>query len=114
MLFQDLVKKAKRGNSKAFQKIIEAEKEKLYRMAYLYVKNESDAIDIVHETIYKAFISIKNLKETDYFSTWLMRILINTALDFIKKNKRIIPAEKLDRFGNSDISKDFILRNVWI
>jgi RNA polymerase sigma-70 factor, ECF subfamily len=69
-------------------------------MAYLYVKNESDAIDIVYETIYKAYISIKKLKETDYFSTWLMRILINTALDFFKKNKRITPAEKLDRFGN--------------
>jgi RNA polymerase sigma-70 factor, ECF subfamily len=94
--------KSKKGNTKAFQKLIEAEKEKHYRMAYLYVKNESDAIDIVHETIYKAFISIKNLKETDYFSTWLMRILINTALDFIKKNKRVIPVEKLERCGNEE------------
>jgi RNA polymerase sigma-70 factor, ECF subfamily len=85
MLIQDQVKKAKRGNTKAFQKLVEAEKEKLYRMAYLYVKNESDAIDIVHETIYKAYISIKKLKETDYFSTWLMRILINTSLDLLRK-----------------------------
>jgi RNA polymerase sigma-70 factor, ECF subfamily len=38
MLIQDQVKKAKRGNTKAFQKLVEAEKEKLYRMAYLYVK----------------------------------------------------------------------------
>jgi RNA polymerase sigma-70 factor, ECF subfamily len=102
MLFQDQVKKAKKGNTKAFQKLIETEKEKLYRMAYLYVKNESDAIDIVHETIYKAYISIKKLKEPDYFSTWLVRILINTALDFKKKNKRIIPVEELERYGNDE------------
>jgi RNA polymerase sigma-70 factor, ECF subfamily len=57
MSFQDKVKKAKKGDDKAFQELVEAEKEKLYRMAYLYVKNESDAIDIVHETIYKAYIS---------------------------------------------------------
>jgi RNA polymerase sigma-70 factor, ECF subfamily len=101
MLFQDKVKKAKRGNDKAFQELIEAEKEKLYRMAYLYVKNESDAIDIVHETIYKAYISIKKLKETNYFSTWLTRILINTALDFIKKNQRVIPVEGLDQYGKN-------------
>jgi RNA polymerase sigma-70 factor, ECF subfamily len=102
MLFQDQVKKAKKGNTKVFQKLIEAEKEKLYRMAYLYVKNESDAIDIVYETIYKAYISIKKLKEPDYFSTWLVRILINTALDFKKKNKRIIPVEELERYGNDE------------
>jgi RNA polymerase sigma-70 factor, ECF subfamily len=96
------VKKAKRGNSKAFQKLIEAEKEKLNRMAYLYLKNESDAIDIVHETLYKAYISIEKLKEPDYFSTWLMRILINTALDFNKKNKWIIPVEELERYGNDE------------
>jgi RNA polymerase sigma-70 factor, ECF subfamily len=100
MLFQDKVKKAKRGDDKAFQELVEAEKERLYRMAYLYVKNESDAIDIVYETIYKAYISIKKLKETNYFSTWLTRILINTALDFIKKNKRVIPVEELERYGN--------------
>jgi RNA polymerase sigma-70 factor, ECF subfamily len=102
LLFQDQVKKAKRGNSKAFQKLIEAEKEKLNRMAYLYLKNESDAIDIVHETLYKAYISIEKLKEPDYFSTWLMRILINTALDFNKKNKWIIPVEELERYGNDE------------
>jgi DNA-directed RNA polymerase specialized sigma24 family protein len=55
----------------------------------------------------KRFIR-KKLKEPDYFSTWLMRILINTALDFIKKNKRITPSEKLDRFGNSLYLKKFL------
>lgn len=92
------VKKAKKGNDQAFQELIHAEKNKLYRIAYLYVKNENDAIDIVHETIYKAYISIKKLKEPHYFSTWLTRILINTALDFIKQNKLVIPTEEMEQF----------------
>ncbi|MBM7693721.1 DNA-directed RNA polymerase specialized sigma24 family protein [Peribacillus deserti] len=54
-------------------------------MAFLFVNNEGDALDIVQDTIYKAFISIKQLKEPKYFSTWISRILINTTLDFIKK-----------------------------
>jgi len=90
MIDKDKIKKAKKGNKKAFQDLIEGEKNKLYRMAYIYVKNEHDALDIVQETIVKAFASIKNLKEDSYFSTWITRILINTALDFIQKNKKVI------------------------
>ncbi|MGF2614425.1 sigma-70 family RNA polymerase sigma factor [Rossellomorea vietnamensis] len=96
------VKKAKRGNDKAFQELVEEEKNKLYRMAYLYVKNENDAIDIVHETIYKAYVSIKKLKEPDYFTTWLTKILINTALDYIKKNKNIIPFDEIERYETNE------------
>ncbi|MFD5853488.1 sigma-70 family RNA polymerase sigma factor [Cytobacillus pseudoceanisediminis] len=98
MSVEKKVKKAKRGNEKAFQELIQDEKNKLFRMAYLYVKNEDDALDIVQDTIYKAFISIKQLKNHQYFSTWISRILINVALDFIKKNKRTIPFNDVDGF----------------
>ncbi|MGG3942995.1 sigma-70 family RNA polymerase sigma factor [Peribacillus psychrosaccharolyticus] len=91
MSIEKKIMKAKRGNEKAFQELIQDQKNKLFRMAYLYVKNEDDALDIVQETIYKAFISIKQLKDPHYFTTWISRILINTALDFIKKNNRMIP-----------------------
>ncbi|MBK5445029.1 MULTISPECIES: sigma-70 family RNA polymerase sigma factor [unclassified Peribacillus] len=87
------VQRAKKGNNKAFQELIEDEKIKLYKIAYIYMKNEDDALEVFQETIYKAFISIKNLKDERYFSTWLSRILINTAIDLINKKKRIIPME---------------------
>ena len=90
------VKKAKRGDEKAFQELIHHEKNKLYRMAYIYVKNENDALDIVQDAIYKAFICIKSLKNPQYFSTGFTRILINSALDFIKKNERIILTGEMD------------------
>lgn len=88
------VQRAKKGNHKAFQELIEKEKVKLYKMAYVYMKNEEDALDVFQETVYKALISIKNLKDERYFSTWLTRILINTAFDQLKKQKRMIPMEK--------------------
>jgi len=81
MSIEKRVNKAKKGNEKAFQALIEIEKHKLYRIAYLYVKKEEDALDVVQETIYKAFISIKQLKDAAYFSTWITRILINTAIN---------------------------------
>ena len=89
------MKQAKNGNEKAFLKLIEQEKIKLYKMAYMYMKSENDALDIVQETIMKAFIHIKSVKEEKYFSTWITRILINTALEAIRKNNKVVIFDKL-------------------
>jgi RNA polymerase sigma-70 factor, ECF subfamily len=88
------VRRAIKGNKKAFQELMEEEKTKLYKIAYVYMKNEADALEVFQETVYKALISIHNLKEERYFSTWLTRILINTAVDLLKRKKRIIPMER--------------------
>lgn len=95
MLQSRVLKKAKKGDEKAFCKLIEQEKMKLYKMAFLYMKNEEDALDVVQETIMKAFIHIHSLKEEKYFSTWITRILINTALETIRKNQQIVPMNNL-------------------
>lgn len=82
--------RAKDGDIDAFQALIHEEKEKLYKMAYVYMKNEDDALEIFQETIYKALKSITTLKNNDYFSTWLTKILINTAIDALRKKKKIV------------------------
>jgi RNA polymerase sigma-70 factor (ECF subfamily) len=91
MEFYDKVVMARKGNDNAFYDLIQDKKEMLYRTAYTYVKNKEDALDIVSETVYKAYISIKKLKEPQFFSTWLTRILINCALDHVKKHSKVIP-----------------------
>ncbi len=91
---EKLVKKAKKGNKQAFLQLIEAEQARLYRTAFLYAKNQEDALDIVQETIYKAFISIETIRDPRYFTTWLIRILIHSALDFLKKKQKVIPLEQ--------------------
>ena len=76
-----LVKRAMRGNPKAFGTLVEREQEYLYRMAFLYVRQEQDALDVVQESILKAYKSLKTLREPEYFRTWLTKIVINTAQD---------------------------------
>lgn len=87
------VRRAIKGNKKAFQELMEEEKVNLYKIAYVYMKNETDALEVFQETVYKALLSIGNLKEERYFSTWLTRILINNAVDLLRKKKRVIPME---------------------
>lgn len=97
-----LVKRAKKGDTEAFQMLIHEEKEKMYRMAYVYMRNENDALEVFQESLYKALNSIQTLKNNDYFSTWLMRILINTAIATLKKKKKIVPIsnEMFDQIGD--------------
>lgn len=62
--------------------------EKYYRLAYSYVHNESDALDVVQESAYKAILKCDSLKNESYADTWIYRIVINTALDAIRKSSR--------------------------
>ncbi len=88
---RSLLSDAKKGNNQAFVELLQEEKIKLYKMAYIYMKNENDALDVVQETIARAYANIHTVKEEQYFATWLMRILINTALEMLRKNQKIIP-----------------------
>lgn len=84
-----LVKKAIKGNREAFEKLINLYFDRLYKEAYIRCKYEEDAKEIVQETIYKAYKNIKHLKEPNFFKTWLSRILINVANDYLRKNGMI-------------------------
>lgn len=100
----NLISKAKKGDINAFQALIHIEKEKLYKMAYVYMRNENDALEVFQETIYKAFASLSKLKNDEYFSTWMTRILINTAIDLLRKKKRVVPINQEVLENTSDTS----------
>lgn len=80
--------RAKRGNKEAFTNLIKDNKEYLYKLAYTYVKDENKSLDVLQECIFRTFKSIKNLKEPKYFKTWITRILINCAMDYVKKENK--------------------------
>lgn len=79
---------------KQIEEYIIENKEKHYRIAYSYVKNVDDALDIVQESIFKAIVSLDNLKDPNYMKTWFYRILINTSLDFLRKQKKIVVVDE--------------------
>ncbi|BAH06985.1 sigma-70 family RNA polymerase sigma factor [Clostridium kluyveri] len=89
MNVETLVKNAKSGDENAFCELMKINKEILYKAAYLYTKNKHDSLEILDETVYKAYVSIKKLKEGKYFNTWIMRILINECINYLNKKKRV-------------------------
>ena len=75
--------------------LIENEQERFYRIAYSYVKNREDALDIVHNAIVKALQSCPGLRSPEYAQTWFCRILINESISFLRKNRRLVPLEEV-------------------
>jgi len=87
---EKLIKKAQNGNDRAFLTLFQTYEQDVYRMAFVYVKNQNDALDVVQETAYRSFKTIQNLTDTDYFKTWLIRIAINCSIDLLRKRKNVI------------------------
>jgi len=92
------------------------QKENHYRLAYSYVRNVDDALDIIQESIYKAILSMNSLKSPDYIKTWFYRIIVNTSLDFLRKQKKVIivDEEALADYdsGSVDIYQDVDLQRA--
>lgn len=86
----ELVKKAKKGDDEAFSELMHLYKEKMYKIAFAYLKNEQNSLDAVSETIYKCYFNIKKLKEPKYFNTWIIKILINSCKDTLKTSCKVI------------------------
>ncbi len=74
---------------KLVEQFIVDNREAHYRLAYSYVRNKENALDIVQDAIVKALHSVDRLDEPAYMKTWFYRIVVNTAIDFIRKHQRV-------------------------
>lgn len=106
-----LIKRAQKGDREAFLKIFQPYEGEIYRIAFIYLKNKDDALDVVQETAYRAFKSIISLREPKYFKTWLISIAIRCALDIIRSQKKITLIENYD-VVESQVSKQDIDDNI--
>jgi RNA polymerase sigma-70 factor (ECF subfamily) len=73
-----------------WQTVILEDRARYYKLAYSYVKNEQDALDILQESLYRALKSYTRLRDREAVKTWFFRIVINTAINYINKNKRVV------------------------
>lgn len=82
------IKQSQHGNDDSFEKLMDIYEPYLYKMAFLYMKNEQDALDIYQETALKAYMNISQLRDYRSFKTWITRILINNVYEKSKKSNR--------------------------
>ncbi|MFK7936752.1 MAG: RNA polymerase sigma factor [Saprospiraceae bacterium] len=76
------------GNTNAFSYLIKTYQNNAFGVAMSIVKYEDDAKDVVQESFIKAYTSLAKFKKEAKFSTWLYKIVVNTALQLIKRKNR--------------------------
>jgi len=90
-----LAKKAAEGNEECFVSLCNLLKIKLFRTAKGILGNESLALDAVSEAIFRGFKGIKRLREPKFVETWFIRIIINVAKNFYRRQKHEISMKKM-------------------
>jgi len=74
----------------ALEQYLWQNRERFYRIAYSYVGNEAEALDVVSDAIVKALEKGDSLKDRNAMATWAYRILVHAATDSLRKNKRVV------------------------
>lgn len=82
---------ASQGDELAFNQLVSLHKRKLYGIAYSYLRNEADALEVLQDSVCKAWMKRAALKDRDAFLPWITRILINGCIDELKRKKRVLP-----------------------
>jgi len=105
-----LVIAAQRGNTKAFNQLLEMYENQLFRTAYGILGNRNDALDVVQDTFWQCFRSIASLNKPEAFKSWITKILVNKCMDSIRQNKRIVIWEDFSQFPQTQRENDQDLR----
>ena len=88
MTEQYLIDQLKKGDESAFREIVETRQGMVYNTILGLVQNAEDAEDVTQEVFIKVFESVHQFKGESAFSTWLYRVAVTTALEFLRKKKR--------------------------
>ena len=84
----NLVKRAKKGDYQAFDLLVIKYQTRLISTAFKFVKDMQIAEDIVQESLIKSYKSLHSFREDSSFYTWVYRITVNTAKNFLVSKKR--------------------------
>lgn len=93
---QLLVERVQKGDKQAFDLLIHKYQHRIVNLVRRYVSDYDEALDVSQEAFIKAYRAIKNFRGDSAFYTWLYRIAINTAKNWLVAQKRRPPLSDID------------------
>jgi RNA polymerase sigma-70 factor (ECF subfamily) len=107
---QAVVERVLRGDIDAFSVLVDRYQDRIYSVVLSYVSNPEDAVDVAQDAFIKSYSKLRSFDSASAFYTWLYRIAINTAIDFLRKRKsrfaESLDDEKFTEAGFEPESKD--------
>jgi len=95
---QLLVERVQRGDKKAFDILVAKYQHKIVKLISRYIRDQSEVLDVAQEAFIKAYRALPKFRGESAFYTWLYRIAINTAKNYLVAQGRRLP--------NSDVEID--------
>ncbi len=93
---QQLVELVQQGDKTAFDVLVRKYQHKVINLVSRFVKNQGDVEDVAQEAFIKAYRALPNFRGDSAFYTWLYRIAVNTAKNYIVAQKRRPSASDID------------------
>lgn len=87
---QTIINKVLAGEVSAYSLLVDRYSSMVFTLAYNIILNREDAEEVAQDAFVKAFTSLQSFKQQSKFSTWLYRIVVNTALNKKKLHKLVI------------------------
>lgn len=108
---QQLVERVQAGDKRAFDLLVLKYQHKIISLVGRYVKDHHEAMDVSQEAFIKAYRALANFRGDSQFYTWLYRIAINTAKNYLVSRSRRPPdvdveANEYGDYGSADVMAD--------
>lgn len=85
---RELVARAQQEDAEAYDELVRRYQPRIYALLYNMTSNREDAEDLLQEVFIKGFQALPNFKGQSSFYTWIYRIGVNRAINFVQKRKR--------------------------
>jgi len=92
----ELVARVQRGDKRAFDLLVLKYQRKVANLVYRYVRDQHEALDVTQEAFIKAYRALADFRGESAFYTWLYRIAINTAKNYLVAQSRRPPNEDVE------------------
>lgn len=104
---QDILEACKKGDRSAQRQLYEHFKSKMFVVCLRYANNRQDAEDILQEGFIKVFRDLHQYKGAGSFDGWVRKVILHTALQYIRQQKNFLPTSDLDskayQLGEEDV-----------
>ncbi len=93
---QELVARVQKGDKRAFDLLVRKYQHKVINLISRFVRDHSEVYDVAQEAFIKAYRALPNFRGDSAFYTWLYRIAINTAKNYLVARGRKLPSVDID------------------
>lgn len=114
---RELVRAVVAGKKEAYAQIFRIHRERAFGLAYQYMRNREDALDVVQDAFIRAYLNLSKFDLRKDFGPWLLRIVRNRAIDVLRKRQRRaaddLPEALPDKSPKNRADDKVLRREVW-